>query len=162
MSDYFWFRQYNFLSKQFEINHLCSLLFDITFDTFDNLTMTLLMFNILWKNFLLATSEFCTGNVYLLVLSITKSQTLQKIHQMALEHALDSVADLNQPTHWQTSAEYHPKTPIFENSLKTYKKTTFQWIFFVKLSWHCRLNFFCYKYTTIKSLSKYNIQKMDF
>ena len=64
---------------------------------------------------------------------------------MALEHALDSVADLNQPTHWQTSAEYHPKTPVFEKLLKTYQKKLFNEFFLVKLSWHCRLNFFCFK-----------------
>ena len=70
---------------------------------------------------------------------------------MALEHALDSVADLNQPTHWQTSAEYHQKTPIFENSLKNILKKLFN-DFFMKLSWQCRLNFFCYKNTIITSL----------
>ena len=49
---------------------------------------------------------------------------------MALEHALDSVADLNQPTHWQTLTEYHPKTTIFENSLKIYQKKIFSMNFF--------------------------------
>ena len=73
---------------------------------------------------------------------------MPKIHQRALQHKLDSVADFNQPTHWQTSAEYHPKTAMFENSLKMYQNKlscNFQWIFFVKLLWHCRLNLFCYK-----------------
>ena len=43
---------------------------------------------------------------------------------------------------------------MFKNSLKMYQNKllcNFQWIFFVKLLWHCRLNFFCYKNKSKKS-----------
>ena len=62
----------------------------------------------------------------------------EALSYLQAKSALDSVADLN-PTHWQTLAEFRPKTNIFRNSLKgIFEKTLLHSFnkFFVKLPWH--------------------------